>query len=420
MKAPSRCGWLIVVAAIMASLSIAAPARADLNNGLVGYWSFDEGSGTIAHDSSGYGNHGTVYGGAAWAEGVSGGALSFDGIDDYVDCGNDESIKPTGAMTVTGWFKGASSSATYAGGVGTMGNSGARGYFLAMRPLAGDLDHACAAIAANPTTLVWVQDNRHDPQHWAHYAVVYQPSERLALYRNGEIVDENTDVPAAQYQGNGISLKLGNRGDGLGDFAGQIDEVRIYSRALSQEEIQQLMWDANPEITEQYLSGDRSEVAGTSEDPVSTATGNYFHRETDLSAATCAELMAFTRYYNSAAAAPVRLRRGEAVEGPGDQGGDRSEPVLGASDRPCRVPAIARPESAGASVRSVLAVGVGTGVIPGAGLGCWLVQRRLRARTWRAAERRPPQRQAARQDGAKIRKHGTTRSKLICVRGGHE
>jgi hypothetical protein len=54
-----------------------------MTKGLVAYWSFDEGSGNIAYDSSGNGNHGTIYG-AKWTSGKFGQALSFDGVDDYV------------------------------------------------------------------------------------------------------------------------------------------------------------------------------------------------------------------------------------------------------------------------------------------------------------------------------------------------
>ena len=53
--------------------------------GLVAYWSFDEGSGNIAYDASGNGNHGTLINGPKWTQGKIGQALSFDGVDDYVD-----------------------------------------------------------------------------------------------------------------------------------------------------------------------------------------------------------------------------------------------------------------------------------------------------------------------------------------------
>lgn len=64
------------------------PAWSTLNpnivctEGMVAYWKFDEGSGSVANDSVNE-NHGIIYG-ATWTTGIVGGALSFDGIDDYV------------------------------------------------------------------------------------------------------------------------------------------------------------------------------------------------------------------------------------------------------------------------------------------------------------------------------------------------
>lgn len=51
------------------------------------HWHFDEGSGNTAYDSSGNNNNGMIHG-ANWTSGVSGYALSFDGIDDYVSFPN--------------------------------------------------------------------------------------------------------------------------------------------------------------------------------------------------------------------------------------------------------------------------------------------------------------------------------------------
>ena len=60
-------------------------------DGLVGSWHLDEGSGNIAHDSSGQGNDGTIYG-ATWTDGKFGKALNFDGVDDYVEIIHDGSL----------------------------------------------------------------------------------------------------------------------------------------------------------------------------------------------------------------------------------------------------------------------------------------------------------------------------------------
>ena len=83
-------------------------------DGLVGARKFDEGSETIAYDSSGNNNHGTLYSGSnvcsnpptsgcpTWVEGKFGKALRFDGIDDYVEVLDSPSLNPT-SITITLW-----------------------------------------------------------------------------------------------------------------------------------------------------------------------------------------------------------------------------------------------------------------------------------------------------------------------------
>ncbi len=68
---------------------------------LVGYWSFDEGQGTVVHDQSGSGNDGTINGAPLWIEGPFGKALQLNGTSDYVDCGNAESLNITDKLTVS-------------------------------------------------------------------------------------------------------------------------------------------------------------------------------------------------------------------------------------------------------------------------------------------------------------------------------
>jgi len=56
-------------------------------------------------DGSGDNNHGTVYGGATWVDGVYGKALSFDGIDDYIQVADSDSLDLTDKITVEMWMK---------------------------------------------------------------------------------------------------------------------------------------------------------------------------------------------------------------------------------------------------------------------------------------------------------------------------
>ncbi|MBC8469419.1 MAG: LamG domain-containing protein [Planctomycetes bacterium] len=82
-------------------LALCAPAWAAPS--LVSYWNFDEASGSIAYDSAN-GNHGTIYG-ATRTGGVVGGALSFDGVDDYVEVAYDITLDDYPPFTVKAWVK---------------------------------------------------------------------------------------------------------------------------------------------------------------------------------------------------------------------------------------------------------------------------------------------------------------------------
>lgn len=85
------------------TLTINMSVKANSRDGLIAYWSFDEGSGDIAYDGSGHGNDGTIYG-ASWTSGVSGHALSFDGYDDFVDVGYLPQLQNTDELTVSCWI----------------------------------------------------------------------------------------------------------------------------------------------------------------------------------------------------------------------------------------------------------------------------------------------------------------------------
>jgi len=80
--------WFSILA-ITLLLSIFVSGRmiqsASAEETLLAYWKFDEGSGTTAGDSSGNGNDGTLVNGPTWVSGRHGMALSFDGVDDYVE-----------------------------------------------------------------------------------------------------------------------------------------------------------------------------------------------------------------------------------------------------------------------------------------------------------------------------------------------
>ena len=64
--------------------SAAGVATADITSGLLVYWPFDEGAGSIVLDATGNGHDGTFNGAPQWVDGKYGKALHFDGVDDYI------------------------------------------------------------------------------------------------------------------------------------------------------------------------------------------------------------------------------------------------------------------------------------------------------------------------------------------------
>jgi hypothetical protein len=74
------------------------------NNALVGCWNFDEGTGTAAYDSSGYGNTATLVNGAKYVDGIKGKAVYCDGADDYVSIAENADLDPhTSDWTISVW-----------------------------------------------------------------------------------------------------------------------------------------------------------------------------------------------------------------------------------------------------------------------------------------------------------------------------
>jgi hypothetical protein len=209
---------------------------------LAGYWPLDETSGATAHDCSGRAHDGTVISvpsGSAWTEGRLGGGFRSDGTGGCIDLGkHDDFVLEATAFTVAAWVKPATFFASpdltrYI--VGRSNNGGIAGWRLGTAPTSRvSIDF----VTAGGAHTVQSSDGRV-PNTWVHAVAVFQPGVRAALYLDGTKVDELAPIesmvtdPAA-------SLKIGCRSDAQRFWDGVIDEVRLYKRALSDDEIRKL------------------------------------------------------------------------------------------------------------------------------------------------------------------------------------
>jgi histone H3/H4 len=225
----NRSVFVSVLVAVFVLVGLASPVIAQASTDAVLILHFDEGSGTIANDESGHGNDGTIYG-ATWTTGVSGKALEFDGSNDYVDCGYDSSLDITDAITVEAWVNAKLSTANqvivdkYKPGVGgymldvrSTGNFG----FLVIFSDGGD------GIARSSMTT----------NEWIHLVGVYNGIGNTYLYINGNLTDSDYDAGKTTLITNDKSATIGYPYTRFNYFNGAIDEVAIYNRALSPEEI---------------------------------------------------------------------------------------------------------------------------------------------------------------------------------------
>jgi sugar lactone lactonase YvrE len=191
---------------------------------LVGYWTFDDGTGTTALDSSGEGNHGTLVGGPTWTTGVIGGALQFDGFDDRVTAPDSPTLDLTGPYTLMAWVKPDSSVGCYESFINKYLN-----YAL----------QTCSVnklrMISSGVGVVESPDNTLVPNVWQHVAGTWDGS-TMRLYHNGaevasvtlgSLTPDATDNPLT------IGMELLSGTTPWEFFGGSLDEVKVYNRALS-------------------------------------------------------------------------------------------------------------------------------------------------------------------------------------------
>ena len=211
------------------------------DEGLVGYWPFDEGKGEVAKDSVGEYN-GEICN-AKWVKGKIGLALEFDGKSSYVEIKDTaESCFDITKMTLCAWIypKAYPDSAPPINGIAGIVGKGrftSSTYGLWLRKwkilnfrVWGPFGEGGKAAKFNYRSY----ECPIDLNQWYHVAVTYD-NQKVKLYINGKLDAENTEnrLPFINNQ----SIFIGCTNKGLRPFKGIIDEVKIYNRALEARDI---------------------------------------------------------------------------------------------------------------------------------------------------------------------------------------
>jgi len=209
------------------SSTSATGADTTSNLGPVVAYGFDEGTGTTTADSSGNSITGTLLN-VSWTTGKFGNALSFNGRNSYVTAPSSGLPGMDAPKTIAYWFT-TSAKATSTQPVVTLADDAQQISIQAgfKDSRIGDWqDPGSWLVAANQPSRTW------------HYIVYTFDGATHRFYVGGDEKGSSTIRPTAATPN---SLQIGRVLDGSGYLSGTVDELRIYSRALSQTEIQSLM-----------------------------------------------------------------------------------------------------------------------------------------------------------------------------------
>ncbi len=196
----------------------------------VASYSFNEGSGETAHDASGKGHEGTLHG-AKWSkEGKYGGAIYFDGSEDLVTVPASRELDFSPAFTLEAWVK--PDEANEWSAVITKERPGSISYQLHAE---GGLKKPAGIVFDNENEKALVEGaGALTPKAWSYLALA-SDGEHLRLYVNGELVGTSSALAAAGGEG---PLQIGGDLPWAADsFKGMIDNLRLYNRNLSGEEV---------------------------------------------------------------------------------------------------------------------------------------------------------------------------------------
>ena len=203
---------------------------AHAQTGLVASYSFEEGTGTTVNDASGNNNKGTLSNATWAASGKYGKALSFNGTSSIVNIPDAASLRLTTAMTLEAWVN-----PTAAGSVWRT---------VVMKEISGDLAYSLyanedvnvpAAYVRIGTASRRVGGTGQLPLNtWTHLAATYT-SGSLRIYVNGSLVSTTTGT--GSITSSTLPMRIGGNTIWGEYFAGLIDEVKVYNRALSATEI---------------------------------------------------------------------------------------------------------------------------------------------------------------------------------------
>jgi len=214
---------------------------------LGGFWMFDDGAGTNADDSSVSNNDGDLMFGPTWVDGINGGAVNFDGVDDSVDIPNLPAFHQV-PLTAVIWFNldVLPSVRGERAALITLSHSSEPWSAWGIEIDTDNIPYVYArdnSGSGDPDDYYWFKANSGSlqPGVWYNVALVIDENYKMTMYVDGQLQSGSRNLPSL-LPGNGI-IRLGaacNGSIGCLRSDGSMDDVRFYNRVLSESEMLEL------------------------------------------------------------------------------------------------------------------------------------------------------------------------------------
>lgn len=221
-------------AAIAASVAVPTAATSVIASDPIGEWRLDETSGVAVSDRTGHGHAGALANGASWTRGHIDGAVSLDGVDDYVSVPDHVDLDGMDELVVSVWTRLdelPATSAEVVGKNGAGGNSYRLGIDATGRPsfavqTTGNAWNAAGTVAVSSKTVA--------AGAWHHLIGSYD-GERVRVYLDGVLTATSTAALSGSIVASASPLRFGfASGSSVEALDGSVDEVRVYADGLSE------------------------------------------------------------------------------------------------------------------------------------------------------------------------------------------
>jgi hypothetical protein len=248
----------------------------DLNYGLRGYWDMEEGSGQTVYDKSGNGidcilgdttSAGVddpVFGAGHDSYGANGQGMVFDGIDDFLLCGDSSDLNITGALSFGGWVKidDLSADHTFFGKGQGLGTPGVKGYVISYHNDGSIYFDTYSSDGATRDEL-WSGSGMITDTLWHHIVGTWDGTTNAdgkKLYIDGVLVNKKASTVATIGSGSYVFQISSRTGGSWSYLDGAADEVRVYDRELSADEVRFLYNQKKPILEMKFDEGSGTTV----------------------------------------------------------------------------------------------------------------------------------------------------------------